>query len=175
MEPIRQAQRGQRDAREADSEFLQGPTTRDGFGHFFGQFIELAVHKFPFLVLSCSPTAGGTAVDVANEIAWVTTVVGPLTVTAKGFHFRVVRQAQRGERDTCEADAEFFSAPRRVTDWAIPLASSSNLLFITLPMIHVITGFFMLLPEIALRSCQKQPPAQHISQNDIQFGSSLHP
>ena len=42
----RQPQRGQRDSRETGAEFLQRSSPRDGFGHFFRQFIEFVVHNF---------------------------------------------------------------------------------------------------------------------------------
>jgi hypothetical protein len=47
---IRQPQRGQRDARKAEAEFLQRPAASDGLGQALGQFIEFVVHK-AFLVL----------------------------------------------------------------------------------------------------------------------------
>ena len=40
---------------------------------------------------------------------------------------RLVRQPETGQRHAGEAGAEFFSAARRVTDWAMLLVSSSNL------------------------------------------------
>jgi hypothetical protein len=48
---VRQAQRGQRDARETDAEFLQRAAARDGLGQAFGEFIEFVVHNSPFLII----------------------------------------------------------------------------------------------------------------------------
>jgi hypothetical protein len=54
---VRQSQRGQRDAHEADTELLQRPAARDGLGQAFRQFIESVVHNFAFgfglLVILC--------------------------------------------------------------------------------------------------------------------------
>jgi len=46
---VRQPDCGQRDAREAEAEFLQRPAPRDGLGQALGQFIELVVHNFAFV------------------------------------------------------------------------------------------------------------------------------
>jgi len=46
----RQPQRGQRDTREAEAEFLERPAAGDGLGQALGQFIEFVVHNFPFIL-----------------------------------------------------------------------------------------------------------------------------
>ena len=46
---VRQAQRGQRDARDADAKFLQRSAAGDGLRQALGQFIEFVVHNFPLL------------------------------------------------------------------------------------------------------------------------------
>jgi hypothetical protein len=49
LRSVRQPQRSQRKAREANAEFLQRPASGYGLGHSFGQFIELVIHNFPFV------------------------------------------------------------------------------------------------------------------------------
>src|SRR5438552_12750875 len=44
---------GQRHASEADAEFLQRRAARDRLGHALGEFIELVVHNFPFVLVCC--------------------------------------------------------------------------------------------------------------------------
>src|SRR5437773_220748 len=54
---VRQPEQDQRDAREAEAEFLQRPAPRDGLRPALGQFIELVVHNLPLLCvgsLDCS-------------------------------------------------------------------------------------------------------------------------
>jgi hypothetical protein len=46
---LRQPQRRQREACEADAEFLQRAAPRDGLGQALGQLIEFVVHNFPFV------------------------------------------------------------------------------------------------------------------------------
>ena len=48
---VRQPQRGQRDTRETEPEFLQRSAPRDGLGQAFGQFIEFVVHNFAFVLV----------------------------------------------------------------------------------------------------------------------------
>src|SRR5439155_14628279 len=59
-----QPQRGDREAREADAEFLERRAARNGLGQALGQFIELVVHNFPSSLFSCFayclPRAGVT-------------------------------------------------------------------------------------------------------------------
>jgi hypothetical protein len=52
---VRQPQRGEHDACEANPEFLQRSAPRYGLGHVPGQLIELVVHNFPLVVLLVSP------------------------------------------------------------------------------------------------------------------------
>ena len=46
---VRQAQRCERDTREAEAEFLQRPASCGGLGQTLGQFIEFVVHNFAFV------------------------------------------------------------------------------------------------------------------------------
>jgi hypothetical protein len=52
-------QRGQHCARDANAEFLQRAAPGDGLGHSFGQFIELILHNFPFLLVLAVHGFGG--------------------------------------------------------------------------------------------------------------------
>jgi len=47
---VRQPDCGQRDAREAEAEFLQRSASRDRLGQALGQFIEFVIHNFPFVI-----------------------------------------------------------------------------------------------------------------------------
>jgi hypothetical protein len=50
---VRQPERSQRNARDADAESFQRPAPRDGLGHVLGQFIEFVVHNYPFVLIRC--------------------------------------------------------------------------------------------------------------------------
>src|SRR5258705_6234753 len=92
---ICEPQRGQDDTRDADSEFLQRPASRDGLRQAFGEFIEFVVHSRGLLVSVDSLKgvfqnvsgdsashllailAGGTEVDAAEDTSVPHFVDGP--------------------------------------------------------------------------------------------------
>ena len=55
---IRQPQRSQHDSREANAEFLQRATARNGLGHAHGQFIEFVFHNFGFVLFAATRRIG---------------------------------------------------------------------------------------------------------------------
>jgi hypothetical protein len=75
--PVCQPEAGQRDAREADAEFLQRRATRDGLGQAFREFIEVIVHTLAFLVfvtflgaMHATQLAAGVAFEAHNGTWW---------------------------------------------------------------------------------------------------------
>ena len=50
---VRQPKRREREAREAEADFLQRCAARDGLREALGEFIELVVHNFPFVFWFC--------------------------------------------------------------------------------------------------------------------------
>ena len=73
----RQPQRGQRDTREAEAEFLERPAAGDGLGQTLGQFIEFVVHNFRIVLVFCiHPLATGKGPKRLQEIgsSWKTEI-----------------------------------------------------------------------------------------------------
>jgi hypothetical protein len=109
MRIVRQSQRRQRDAREADAEFLQFATPRDRASHSFGQFIEFVDHNFPFALATAADQTLPVTAAVARLApqAWVRAVTDHLFV-----RFSLVGHTQCGERDASETGTE---SPQRTT------------------------------------------------------------
>lgn len=55
LRPVRQPEAGQRHAGQANAKLLQRRAPRDGLGQALGEFIELVVHTFPFILGDLSP------------------------------------------------------------------------------------------------------------------------
>jgi hypothetical protein len=82
---VRQPQQGQREARDAEAEFLQRPSAREGLGQALGQFIELVVQNVPFVVVGESVLSASPATGTSGETYRVaqSTCVSPAWSPAK--------------------------------------------------------------------------------------------